>query len=69
MEILSRNQLDSTVTEVTVGNVMAEVPMQPDGGDEIAATITGRSAKRLRLKPGDRVVAFIQTTEVMVGKE
>lgn len=43
--------------------------MQQDGGEEIAAAITGRSVERLRLKPGDRVVAFIKTTEVMVGKE
>lgn len=69
MEISSRNQLDATVTEVTLGNVMAEVLMQLEGGQEIAAAITRRSAERLALKPGDRVVAIIKATEVMVGKE
>jgi len=68
MELSSRNQLKATVKEVNLGGIMAEVTMELDGGAEIVAAITRRSAERLDLKPGDSVIAVIKATEVMVGR-
>jgi molybdopterin-binding protein len=47
---------------------MAEVIMQV-GDQELAAAITSGSAKRMKLKVGDRVFAVIKATEVMIAKE
>ena len=68
MELSSRNQLKATVKEVNLGGIMAEVIMELDGGAELVAAITRRSAERLDLKPGDSVIAVIKATEVMVGR-
>ena len=66
MELSARNQLRGTVKTVDTGAIMAEVVIDV-GGQEIAAAITKRSVDRLRLRPGDAVVAIIKATEVIVG--
>ncbi len=68
MEMSARNQLPGTIKKVTVGAVMAEVVMQV-GDQELVAAITSGSAKRMKLKVGDRVFAVIKATEVMIAKE
>ena len=67
MELSARNQLKGTVTAVKLGKVMAEVVVDI-GGQEIASAITLASAKRLKLKKGDKVTAIIKATEVLIGK-
>lgn len=67
MELSARNQLKATVKSVKTGNVMAEVVLDV-GGQEMVAAITKGSVDRLRLKPGDAVVAIVKATEVMLGK-
>ena len=64
----ARNQLAGTVKKVKVGNVMTEVVVQV-GDQEVVAAITSGSAKRMKLKVGDRVFAIIKATEVMIAKE
>ena len=68
MEMSARNQLPGTIKKVTVGAVMAEVVMEV-GDQELVAAITSGSAKRMKLKVGDRVFAVIKATEVMIAKE
>jgi molybdopterin-binding protein len=67
MDTSARNQIDATVTSVTLGAVMAEVVMDV-GGVEVVAAITKDSAERLNLASGDSVVAVIKATDVMVGR-
>jgi molybdopterin-binding protein len=67
MELSARNQLEGTVKSVNLGGVMAEVVMDVNG-IEIVAAITRRSAEALDLKQGDRVKAVIKATEVIVAK-
>jgi molybdate transport system regulatory protein len=67
MKISARNQLPATVKSVTEGAVMAEVVVDVDGGHEIVAAITAESARRLGLVTGQRVVAIIKSTEVMLA--
>jgi molybdopterin-binding protein len=67
MEISARNQFEGAVKSLTLGAVMAEVVVDVDG-IEIVAAITKGSAESLGLKQGDRVKAVIKATEVMIGK-
>lgn len=64
----ARNQLAGTITKVKMGTVMTEVVMKV-GEQELVAAITSGSAKRMKLKVGDRIFAVIKATEVMVAKE
>ncbi|MBZ0160247.1 TOBE domain-containing protein [Candidatus Methylomirabilis sp.] len=68
MEMSARNQLPGTIKKVKVGAVMAEVVLKV-GDQELVAAITSGSAKRMKLKAGDKVFAVIKATEVMIAKE
>jgi len=67
MDLSARNTLRGTVKSVKSGSVMAEVVIDI-GGQEIVSAITRASVERLKLQPGDRVVAIVKSTDVMVGK-
>jgi molybdopterin-binding protein len=67
MELSARNQLCGTVKGVRSGDVMAEVVVDV-GGQELVAAITRASAERLKLKPGDAVVAIVKSTSIIIGK-
>ncbi len=66
MELSARNQLRGTVKSVKHGAVMAEVVVDVNG-QEIVAAITNASAERLGLAQGQSVVAVIKATEVMIA--
>ena len=68
METSARNQLRGTVKSVSIGAVMAEVIVDVNGIDVVAA-ITKDSAERLALADGKSVVAVIKATDVMIGVE
>lgn len=68
MELSARNQLKGTVTEITLGAVMADVSVDIGNEKTLASAITRNSVERLGLKVGDEVVVIIKATEVMVGK-
>ena len=68
METSARNQLRGTVKSVSIGAVMAEVIVDVNGIDVVAA-ITKDSAERLSLANGKSVVAVIKATDVMIGVE
>jgi len=67
MSISARNKLKGKITEIVLGDVMAEVTIRA-GQNTIDAIITRRSAQELKLKKGDNVVAVVKATEVMVSK-
>lgn len=62
----ARNQLNGTVKSVKLGNVMAEVVVELDGGQEVVSAITRTSAENLNLKTGDNIVVIIKSTDVMI---
>ena len=68
MSISARNKLKGKVSEIIMGDVMAEITIRV-GQNVIDAVITRISAEELKLKKGDTVVAVIKATEVMVSKE
>jgi molybdopterin-binding protein len=67
MSISARNKLKGKITEIVMGDVMAEVTIRV-GQNTIDAIITRRSAQELKLKKGDNVIAVVKATEVMVSK-
>jgi molybdopterin-binding protein len=67
MKLTTRNQLKGKVTGVTTGTVMAEVTVDVDG-QEIVAAVTRHSVESLGLTEGDEVTVLIKATEVMLGK-
>jgi molybdopterin-binding protein len=62
----ARNQLRGRVVSVRGDRVLSEVTLRLGDGQEISAVITRRSAERLGLRAGARVVAVIKATEVML---
>jgi molybdate transport system regulatory protein len=68
VETSARDQLRGTVKGVTIGAVMAEVVVDVNGIDVVAA-ITKDSAERLALATGKPVIAIIKATDVMIGTE
>ncbi len=68
MELSARNQLSGTVTEIILGEVMADVSVDIGNAQIVAAAITRSSVERLGLSVGDPVVVIIKATEVMLGK-
>ncbi|HEX5142482.1 MAG TPA: TOBE domain-containing protein [Mycobacterium sp.] len=68
MRLSTRNQLTGTITEVTLGAVMATVKVRLDGGDQIVtASITKDAAMDLGLEVGKPATVLIKSTEVMIG--
>ena len=68
LESLSaRNHLRGEVRSIQKDGLMAEITIDV-GGQPLVAVITRSSTERLGLKPGDRVLAVIKSTEVMVAK-
>lgn len=68
LDLSARNQLRGHVLSVIVEGVMAEVRVRI-GEQELVSVITRGSAERLRLRPGDEVIAVIKSTEIMIGRE
>lgn len=68
LRVSARNRLPGTVVRVRLGSVMAQVTIRV-GRQLVDAVITRESAEELGLEKGDRVVALVKSTEVMVAKE
>jgi molybdopterin-binding protein len=66
MQTSARNQLSGTVKSVSMGAVMAEVVVDVNGL-EVVAAITKDSAERLGLTEGKPVFAIVKATDVMIG--
>jgi molybdopterin-binding protein len=68
MRLSTRNQLSGTITEVTLGAVMATVKVRLDGGDQVVtASITRDAVEDLGLEVGNPATVLIKSTEVMIG--
>ncbi|HOI72140.1 MAG TPA: TOBE domain-containing protein [Methanobacterium sp.] len=68
MKTSARNKLEGTIENVDLGAVMANIKIKVENPGLITAMITKESAEELGLTKGDKVVAIIKSTDVMVGK-
>lgn len=69
MRLSTRNQLDGTVTAITLGEAMAVVRVRLNGGDEVTSSITRAAADDLGLAEGSVVKVLVKSTEVTLGVE
>jgi len=67
MMISARNQIDVTVEEIQNGPVSALAVLKTALGGSMVASITNASASQMRLKAGDRVIAFFQASHVLIA--
>lgn len=68
MRLSTRNQLKGTISEVSLGSVMAIVKIRLDGGDQVVtSSITKDAALDLGLEVGQPATVFIKSTEVTIG--
>lgn len=67
LKISARNQIAGKVIDVEDGDVISKVKIeiQPT---LITSVITREAVEKLDIKKGDRVLAIIKSTEVMIGK-
>jgi molybdopterin-binding protein len=68
MKLSTRNQIKGTVVEVVKGKVAAKVRINIGNNNVITSTITVDAVNDLKLKKGDKVVALIKASSVMIGK-
>jgi molybdopterin-binding protein len=68
MPLSARNQLKGEITDIVLGTVMAHVTVKV-GDNIVESVITRRSADEMKLNKGDRVVAIIKATEVLISKD
>ena len=66
-KLSARNQIEGKIVELEVDGVMAHVTVRV-GKNLIESVITRRSADEMKLEVGDKVLAVIKSTEVMLQK-
>ena len=66
MKMSARNRLAGTVKEIKKGAVMAQVTVDVGSGKTVTSAIFVDSAEDLDLKVGDKVLAVIKSTDVMI---
>jgi molybdopterin-binding protein len=69
MKISARNAFSGTIKKLVRGPVSTEVTIRIAKSLEIVSVITTSSAKRLKLKKGQRAYALIKADSVIVGTD
>ena len=67
MKFSARNAFAGEIRKVVRGPVSTEVTIRIAKGMDIVSVITTQSAKRLKLKKGQRAHALIKADSVIVG--
>jgi molybdopterin-binding protein len=66
MSVSARNQITGTVQSIKQDEIMAEVVVKLQSGEELVSVITSASAQRLGLSSGKQVTIVIKSTDVML---
>ncbi|MDD2357840.1 MAG: TOBE domain-containing protein [Thiovulaceae bacterium] len=66
--ISARNKILGDIKEIKMGAVNDEIIMNVGNGDEITAIITNDAVKELGLMEGEKAIAIIKASEVMIAK-
>ena len=67
MKISARNKIQGTITDITKGATTSHVRLDVGGGTIITASITNKSVDEMKLEKGQKAVAVIKATDVMIG--
>ena len=68
MKLSARNQLKGKVVAVKKGQTTAHVRIDIGHGVIMTASITNEAVDELKLKAGDKAVAIVKASDVMIGK-
>lgn len=68
MEISARNRFAGIVKEISGDSVLTEVVLELENGGEIVGIITRASVRRLGLRVGDRAIALVKSTDVLIAR-
>lgn len=68
MQISARNQLKGTIIAIEKGPITGKVKIDVGGGNTITSIVTAETIDDMNLAAGDTVVAFIKSSEVLIGK-
>lgn len=66
--ISARNQLEGTIENVVKGMVSTEITLVTEGGEQIVSIITNEAAEELGLESGQKAVAIIKSSDIMIAK-
>jgi molybdate transport system regulatory protein len=69
LRVSARNKLAGTVVAVEHGAVNDEVTLDIGGGKILVATVTHESAQTLEIAPGERIVALVKASHVILAVE
>lgn len=69
MKLSARNVLRGRVVRVVRGATTGHVKLDIGGGVIVTASVTMEAIRELRLKKGDRALAIVKASDVIVGKE
>ena len=67
MKLSARNQIHGTIVEVNKGQTTAHVRIDIGGGVIVTSSITNQAVDELGLKTGDKAIAVIKASDVMVA--
>lgn len=67
MKLSARNQIKGTVAEVRKGQTTAHVRIDIGNGVVVTASITNEAVDELGLKAGDKAIAVVKASDVMVA--
>lgn len=67
MQISARNQLEGTIESIQKGAVNASVVIKMSANERIKSSITLEAVEELKLCEGQKAVAVIKASEVMIG--
>ncbi len=66
-EISYSNQIKSIIEDIEIGELLCSIKLKSNS-TFFESIITSKSAKRLDLKKGDEVTAFIKASEISIAK-
>lgn len=67
LKVSARNALPGVITEIEKGAVNTEVDVKLNGGQNLTAIITNKSAEALALKKDDKVTALIKASNIVIA--
>ncbi len=69
MKISARNQIKGVVLEVVKGATTSHVRVEIGGGATMTASITNEAVDELKIAKGQKVVAVVKASDVMIAVE
>ncbi len=68
MKLSARNQIKGKIMKIVKGQTTGHVHIDIGNDVVVTSSITNEAIDELKLKKGDKVVAVIKASDVMVGK-